>query len=173
MPVLACVNDTVLPEPPLPPLPPGVDDAGGTATTRGGGQSESPSASEPSSLAPAVPASIAPDREPDLQATPPPATGASPSMATPTAPAPSASTERATASAPIARPAPTGPQSTLRITEIPAPDPMAWVTALDRELAQCAELGFFERPECAWAARKQYCEPNQGWGKVKECPAQP
>jgi len=68
---------------------------------------------------------------------------------------------------------PTTPQSTLRITEIPAPDPMAWVAKLDEELAQCAELGFFERPECAWAARKQYCEPNQGWGKVKECPAQP
>jgi len=61
----------------------------------------------------------------------------------------------------------------LRITEIPARNPMAWVDALDRELARCAELGFFERPECAWAARKQYCEPNQGWGAVKECPAQP
>ncbi|PPA74100.1 hypothetical protein C4E15_22355 [Achromobacter spanius] len=69
--------------------------------------------------------------------------------------------------------APTAPRSTLRITEIPARNPMAWVDALDRELARCAELGFFERPECAWAARKQYCEPNQGWGAVRECPAQP
>ncbi|PTX09992.1 hypothetical protein DBL07_02720 [Achromobacter mucicolens] len=68
---------------------------------------------------------------------------------------------------------PTAPQPSLRITEIPAPDPMAWVAALDGELARCAEMGFFDRPECAWTARKQFCEPNQGWGKVKECPAQP
>ncbi len=68
---------------------------------------------------------------------------------------------------------PTAPRPSLRITEIPAPDPMAWVAALDGELARCAEMGFFDRPECAWTARKQFCEPNQGWGKVKECPAQP
>lgn len=101
---------------------------------------------------------------------------------TPAAPAPAAS-DRATPSASSTAPErstptassnePPAPQSTLRITEIPAPDPLAWVATLDIELAQCAELGFFERPECAWAARKQYCEPNQGWGKVKECPAQP
>lgn len=83
----------------------------------------------------------------------------------------SAAAERSTTVASASEPA--GPQSTLRITEIPAPDPLAWVATLDEALAQCAELGFFERPECAWAARKQYCEPNQGWGKVKECPAQP
>lgn len=66
-----------------------------------------------------------------------------------------------------------GPQSTLRVTEIPAPNPLAWVDALQGELARCAELGFFERPDCAWAARKQFCEPNHGWGVVKDCPAQP
>ncbi len=93
-------------------------------------------------------------------AAPPPA-AAAPTAASPT-----------TASAPAVA-APTSPRSTLRITEIPARNPMAWVGALDRELARCAELGFFERPECAWAARKQYCEPNQGWGAVKECPVQP
>lgn len=65
------------------------------------------------------------------------------------------------------------PRPTLRITEIPAENPHAWVDNLKTELARCATLGFFERPDCAWAARKQYCGPNQGWGAVKECPAQP
>lgn len=65
------------------------------------------------------------------------------------------------------------PKSTLRITEIPAVNPLAWVDTLQGELARCAELGFFERPDCAWEARRQFCEPNQGWGVVKECPAQP
>lgn len=67
----------------------------------------------------------------------------------------------------------TAPKSTLRITEIPAVNPLAWVDTLQGELARCAELGFFERPECAWEARRQFCEPNQGWGVVKECPARP
>lgn len=69
--------------------------------------------------------------------------------------------------------APAMPKPTLRITEIPAENPHAWVDSLKAELARCATLGFFERPDCAWAARKQYCGPNQGWGAVKECPAQP
>ncbi|MFY3435828.1 hypothetical protein ACOTI9_24465 [Achromobacter mucicolens] len=85
----------------------------------------------------------------------------------------SAEPARAAASPSPSERTPTGPQPSLRITVIPAPDPMAWVAALDGELERCAELGFFERPECAWAARKQFCEPNQGWGKVKECPARP
>jgi hypothetical protein len=50
---------------------------------------------------------------------------------------------------------------------------MAWVAALDGELAQFAQMGLLERPESARAAPKQNFEPNQGWGKVKECPAQP
>ncbi len=111
----------------------------------------------------AAPASSAPDH----------ADGAS-SAADHAAPAAaSAEPARAAASPSSAEHAPTGPQPSLRITVIPAPDPMAWVAALDGELERCAELGFFERPECAWAARKQFCEPNQGWGNVKECPAQP
>ncbi|MGV2863346.1 hypothetical protein [Achromobacter sp. AGC39] len=67
----------------------------------------------------------------------------------------------------------TAPKSALRITEIPAVNPLAWVDTLQGELARCAELGFFERPDCAWEARRQFCEPNQGWGVVKECPARP
>jgi len=111
----------------------------------------------------AAPASSAPDR---ADAAPSAADRAAPAAA-------SAEPARAAASPSSAEHAPTGPQPSLRITVIPAPDPMAWVAALDGELERCAELGFFERPECAWAARKQFCEPNQGWGNVKECPAQP
>lgn len=89
----------------------------------------------------------------------------SPAATTPSASAREAATPHAAA--------PALPKPTLRITEIPAENPHAWVDSLKAELARCATLGFFERPDCAWAARKQYCGPNQGWGAVKECPAQP
>ncbi|MFY2569647.1 hypothetical protein [Achromobacter ruhlandii] len=89
----------------------------------------------------------------------------SPAATTPSASAREAATPHATA--------PALPKPTLRITEIPAENPHAWVDNLKAELARCATLGFFERPDCAWAARKQYCGQNQGWGAVKECPAQP
>ncbi|WP_175138969.1 hypothetical protein [Achromobacter animicus] len=155
---------------PQPPLSSGVDAAAnGGASAPGGAQSERPSESAPSSMEPAVSTSIEPDPKPAT----PPAADAAPSITAPSERGSSAAPERVPAPVSSAEPAPAAPQSTLRITEIPAPDPMAWVAVLDGELAQCAELGFFERPECAWAARKQYCEPNQGWGKVKECPAQP
>jgi len=67
----------------------------------------------------------------------------------------------------------TAPHSTLRVTEIPAQDPLAWLQELRGELARCSELGFFERPDCAWAARRQFCEPHRAWGMVKECPGRP
>ncbi|MDQ1763353.1 hypothetical protein RAS14_26560 [Achromobacter aegrifaciens] len=67
----------------------------------------------------------------------------------------------------------TTPTSTLRMTEIPAVDPMAWVEELKNEMARCATLGFFDRPDCAWAARRQFCEPNLAWGTIKECPNRP
>ncbi|SSW66012.1 hypothetical protein [Achromobacter agilis] len=79
----------------------------------------------------------------------------------------------APASPALALEPPATPYSTLRMTEIPAQDPLAWLDALRGELALCAELGFFERPDCAWAARRQYCEPNRAWGMVKECPHRP
>ncbi|CAB3867396.1 hypothetical protein LMG26689_02811 [Achromobacter animicus] len=155
---------------PLTPLSPEGDAAGKSAASiLGDAQTEKPSESAPPSSEPPVAASSGLDRGPASPIT----TDTPPSTSAPAQPAPSAAPERVTAPASSAEPAPAAPQSTLRITEIPAPDPMAWVAVLDGELAQCAELGFFERPDCAWAARKQYCEPNQGWGKVKECPAQP
>ncbi|WP_233236007.1 hypothetical protein [Bordetella sp. LUAb4] len=45
-----------------------------------------------------------------------------------------------------------------------------WRDALKRELSQCASLGFFDRPTCAWTARNRYCGPNQAWGTLRECP---
>lgn len=155
---------------PQPPLSTGVDAAGNdAASVVGGAQSKRPSDSEPSSSN--LASSTSTDSERKLA--PQPAVDAAPATTAPSERVSSVTPERVSAPVASAEPAPAAPQSTLRITEIPAPDPMAWVAALDGELAQCAQLGFFERPDCAWAARKQYCEPNQGWGKVKECPAQP
>ncbi len=131
------------------------------ASSTAADQPETDAAASPSNQA--APASSAPDR---ADAAPSAADRAAPAAA-------SAEPARAAASPSSSERTPTGPQPSLRITVIPAPDPMAWVAALDGELERCAELGFFERPECAWAARKQFCEPNQGWGNVKECPAQP
>jgi len=130
---------------PLPTLPPKADTVdNGAASTLGGAPAGTLSESAPSSTS--IPEALAP----------------------------SAASERpAPPSASSAAPATASPQPMLRITEIPASDPMAWVAMLDGELARCADLGFFERPECAWTARKQYCEPNRGWGHVKECPALP
>ncbi|CAM4222632.1 hypothetical protein [Kerstersia similis] len=46
-----------------------------------------------------------------------------------------------------------------------------WQAALRRELQVCADtMGFFERPSCAWAARRKYCEPNNAWGTTRDCP---
>lgn len=46
-----------------------------------------------------------------------------------------------------------------------------WQAALRQELNACKQLGFFERPSCAWAARNKYCEPNNAWGQARDCPA--
>ena len=107
----------------------------------------------------------------------PPASAATPS--TPAADAPARAphadtpqTETPATATPQPAPAP-APVPTLRVTEIPAEPRDSWLDALKAELQRCAGLSFFDRPDCAWAARKQYCEPNQGWGTVKECPARP
>ncbi|MGE8637782.1 MAG: hypothetical protein ACN6PR_04020 [Achromobacter sp.] len=122
---------------------------------------------EADALAP--PASTAPQTSTSAAAGEPAASTIGPPASRPQAPTPQPSSS----SADTPPPAASGPQSTLRITEIHAQDPMAWVKALQTELAQCATLGFFDRPNCAWAARDQYCEANHGWEVVKECPARP
>lgn len=59
----------------------------------------------------------------------------------------------------------------------PAPAPMAtpetdgnWQLALRQEINACSNLGFFERPSCAWAARNKHCGPHNAWGKTRDCP---
>ncbi|KAA0889603.1 hypothetical protein [Pusillimonas sp. ANT_WB101] len=47
----------------------------------------------------------------------------------------------------------------------------AWQASLRRELQACSAKSFFDRPSCAWAARNKYCEPNNAWGRVGNCPA--
>ena len=45
-----------------------------------------------------------------------------------------------------------------------------WEAALRQELQACSQLGFFDRPSCSWAARNKYCEPNNAWGRTRDCP---
>ena len=65
--------------------------------------------------------------------------------------------------APPSRPATTPTQ--------PAPSSASWLQSLRKEMAQCESLGFFQRPSCIQNARNRYCNPNNAWGKVPECPA--
>ncbi|SRR5690554_6609836 len=46
-----------------------------------------------------------------------------------------------------------------------------WQAALNNELQACERLGFFDRPSCSWAARNKYCEPNNAWGRTRDCPS--
>lgn len=46
-----------------------------------------------------------------------------------------------------------------------------WQQNLQAELQACSNVGFFSRPTCAWNARNKYCEPNNAWGKITNCPA--
>ncbi len=151
------VRVPLTPPAPLPPDAAAVDSS--AAPPSEGSVSEDSASEGPSSEGPKATAG-----EDTAAAGPLPGTAAGQMASAPALATPALATEPAPA---------TGPLPTLRVTEIPAPNPMAWVDALQGELARCAELGFFERPDCAWAARKQFCEPNHGWGQVKECPAQP
>lgn len=47
----------------------------------------------------------------------------------------------------------------------------AWQASLRQELQACSAKSFFDRPSCAWAARNKYCQPNNAWGRVRDCPA--
>lgn len=46
-----------------------------------------------------------------------------------------------------------------------------WQAGLRQALQACSAKGFFDRPSCAWSARNKYCEPNNAWGRVRDCPA--
>ncbi|MDS1139871.1 hypothetical protein RE432_05445 [Pusillimonas sp. SM2304] len=59
----------------------------------------------------------------------------------------------------------------------PPPPPVAtqnnqaWQASLRQDLQACSAQNFFNRPSCAWTARNKYCEPNNAWGRVSDCPA--
>lgn len=73
-------------------------------------------------------------------------------------------------------------QQGIQPVDIPPPPPapaaaataetdMNWQQNLRQEIAACSNLGFFERPSCAWAARNKYCGPRNAWGSTADCPA--
>jgi len=64
---------------------------------------------------------------------------------------------------PVAPPVPPG----ITVTVI------TWQQALKKELEQCANVGYFQRPTCLQNARNKYCTPSEAWGKTAECPARP
>ena len=82
------------------------------------------------------------------------------------APTPASQSQRATPPAPnaAAKPAVKPPAP-------PAANPVEWLQSLRKEISQCESLGFFQRPACVQNARNRYCNPNNAWGKVAECPA--
>lgn len=149
-------------------------EAGGASPGVTPGASADAPTAPASGQADAAPGNTAPDSSSAArQSTQNPQASGGPSAPSAPSPAPTSSAPpSAPSEAPSAAPA-SGPHSTLRITEIPAQDPLAWVKTLQTELDRCATLGFFERPDCAWAARDKFCEPNKGWGVVNECPARP
>lgn len=72
---------------------------------------------------------------------------------------------------------PNAPLQPVEMAPPPPPPPpvatnnQAWQASLRQDLQACSAKGFFDRPSCAWAARKKYCEPNNAWGRVADCPA--
>lgn len=70
------------------------------------------------------------------------------------------------------------PLQPIEVAPPPPPPPVAaagnnqaWQASLRQDLQACSAQGFFDRPSCAWAARNKYCEPNNAWGRVRDCPA--
>ena len=49
----------------------------------------------------------------------------------------------------------------------------SWQQSFKQELAQCANVGYFQRPTCLQNARNKYCGPNDAWGKTADCPPRP
>lgn len=52
------------------------------------------------------------------------------------------------------------------------PGDQSWQAALEAAVRACDNVGFFSRPGCLDRARRQYCAPNNAWGKHPLCPAQ-
>lgn len=47
----------------------------------------------------------------------------------------------------------------------------SWQQALEAAVSACDNVGFFSRPGCIDRAQKQYCGPNNAWGKHRLCPS--
>ncbi len=78
------------------------------------------------------------------------------------------------ATAPIQTPQASTPSNQGKpVSKPPAPRATSsdWLQSLRKEISQCESMGFFQRPTCIQTARNRYCSPNNGWGKVPECPA--
>lgn len=70
------------------------------------------------------------------------------------------------------------PLQPIEVAPAPPPPPsagaqsnQAWQASLRQDLQACSAQGFFDRPSCAWTARNKYCEPNNAWGRTRDCPA--
>jgi hypothetical protein len=48
---------------------------------------------------------------------------------------------------------------------------LSWQQSLKKEIDQCSNLGFFQRPTCVQNARNKFCAPNNAWGRTADCPA--
>ncbi len=68
-------------------------------------------------------------------------------------------------------PPPPAPDNQPPVGAAGAVNNQAWQASLRQDLQACSAQGFFDRPSCAWAARNKYCEPNNGWGRTRDCPA--
>lgn len=45
-----------------------------------------------------------------------------------------------------------------------------WMVALRTDLQRCTEQGFVSRAICVEQAKWRHCGPNDGWGKIADCP---
>ena len=71
---------------------------------------------------------------------------------------------------PAPAPAPPRDRAPPPATATAASNLPGWQQSLHREIELCNNLGFFQRPTCVQNARNKICTPNDGWGKVPECP---
>ena len=100
-----------------------------------------------------------------VEAVQPAARPAQPPM--PTSPTPTVSAVPApTASAP---PPPTAPAPPPAPASAITPNPDAWVRGLQQDIQTCSSLGFFARTACESRARQRWCEPNNGYNRIREC----
>ena len=53
----------------------------------------------------------------------------------------------------------------------PAAKTLTWQQALRKDIEQCNNVGFFQRPSCIQNARNKLCAPNNAWGQTADCPA--